>query len=136
MNANRNKNLIFLLLISCFLAIASCSTDEQSEMIEISLDKSTLTLVLGDTETLTVTPSSNQIEWISSNTDVITVTNGVITAVGLGDAIVNAKIGNSRAFCEISVIETPINVTGVTITEEEVILTVGKTKKLEAVVGP
>ena len=136
MNANRNKNLIFLLLISCFLAIASCSTDEQSEMIEISLDKSTLTLVLGDTETLTVTPSSNQIEWISSNTDVITVTNGVITAVGLGDAIVNAKIGNSRAFCEISVIETPINVIGVTITEEEVILTVGKTKKLEAVVGP
>lgn len=123
-------------MIYCFLAIASCSTDEQYEMNEISLDKSTLTLVLGDTETLTTTPSSTQIEWISSNTDVITVTNGVITAVGLGDAIVNAKIGNSRAFCEISVIETPINVTGVSITDEEVILTVGKTKILEAVVGP
>jgi hypothetical protein len=136
MNANRNKNLILLLLISCLLAIASCSTEEQAEMIEISLDKSTLTLVLGNTETLIATSNSNQIEWISSNTDVVTVSNGVVTAVGLGDAIVNAKVGNSRAFCEISVIETPVNVSSVTITEAEVIMTVGNIKKLAAVVEP
>ena len=71
MNANRNKNLIFLLLISCFLAIASCSTDEQSEMIEISLDRSTLPLS-GNTETLIVL-EFQPIEWISSKYDVVTV---------------------------------------------------------------
>jgi len=136
MKANRFINLVVLLFIATFLTIESCKKEEKPEIIDISLNKSTLVMVLGSPETLTVSPGSAGVVWTSSNPDVVTVSDGVITTVGLGDAIVNAKLGRSRAFCTISVIKDPINVTGVSVTKTETLLAVGGHEILVAGVSP
>lgn len=74
----------------------------------ISLNKSTTSITsIGDTETLTatVTPSdtTDQIVWSSSDNTVATVSNGTVTAVGLGSAVITATCGNYSATCTVTV---------------------------------
>lgn len=74
----------------------------------IELDKSTseITSVGGtDTITATVTPvdTTDAIIWSSSNTDVATVENGVITAVGCGSAVITAVCGDYSDSCTVKV---------------------------------
>lgn len=74
----------------------------------ITLNKSTTELGgVGETETLTasVTPvdTTDTITWASSDTSVATVSNGVITAVGLGTATITATCGNYSATCTVAV---------------------------------
>ena len=60
----------------------------------IELSESEITLTIGSTEEITVgyepenTLTSKEILWSSSDPEVITVEDGVITAVGAGDASV------------------------------------------------
>ena len=44
-----------------------------------------------------------EIEWTSSNVNVATVQNGVVTAVGEGSAMLTARFGNMSAYCLITV---------------------------------
>ncbi len=76
----------------------------------ITLDKSEITLNVGDTYTLScsVTPNNavnKNIEWISSNKEIVTVDNGKITAKSGGTAIVTAKATETgkTATCTINV---------------------------------
>ncbi|MBQ8823122.1 MAG: Ig domain-containing protein [Lachnospiraceae bacterium] len=76
----------------------------------VSLDKSTITLKDGETATLTasVTPSdadNNGVTWSSSNTAVATVTNGTVTAVKEGTAVITVTTvdGGKTATCAITV---------------------------------
>lgn len=74
----------------------------------ISLNKSTKAFSsIGATETLTatVTPAdtTDTVSWSSSNTNVATVANGVVTAIGLGSATITAACGNYSATCAITV---------------------------------
>jgi hypothetical protein len=76
----------------------------------IALNKTSLTLEVGKTETLTaiVLPSdaSNQhIVWASSNIDVAIVESGIVSAIGKGTALITATTadGNKTANCEVSV---------------------------------
>ena len=67
------------------------------EVVKPSIVLSNATLSIdhiGGTETLTATtaPSKQNITWSSSNTSVATVSNGVVTAKGEGDAIITAKM--------------------------------------------
>lgn len=79
----------------------------------ISLNKTQLNLTSGTSETLSVNyfPSGAEIKtawWSSSNTEVATVTNGVVTAKGLGTAVITATAyGNSdaTATCTVTVTE-------------------------------
>ena len=59
----------------------------------ISLSSTANTLDVGNSVTLTATttPSGQNIEWITSNSSVATVNNGVVTAVGAGNATITAK---------------------------------------------
>ena len=79
----------------------------------ISLSKTSLTLVKGNTATLTATvapsnASNKQLIWLSSDTSVATVSNGVITAKGKGTAIitVETKDGGYMAKCTVKVTES------------------------------
>ena len=60
----------------------------------ISLNKSSTTIAQGSTETLTATtvPAGETVYWSSSDTDVATVSGGVVTGVAAGTAIITAKI--------------------------------------------
>ena len=74
----------------------------------ITLDRTTATLVEGETTTLvaTVSPdnaSDKTVTWTSSNNAVVTVTNGVVTAVAPGTATITAKAGGKTATCTVTV---------------------------------
>lgn len=90
-------------------SIAKCSvTVDPIAVTGISLNKSSLQLFVGGSETLsaTVTPdnaTSPSVSWDTSDKDVVTVENGVVTAVGAGKATVTAASSSFTAECEVEV---------------------------------
>ena len=87
----------------------------------ITLDKTALEMLVGDTVTLTatVTPAAatdKTVTWSSSDTSVATVDNGKIKAVGKGTATITAKtVNNKTAACEVTVygeISVPTAISG------------------------
>ena len=82
---------------------------EKIPLKSISLDKTSLNLSVGQSHNLTVsfnpidTTDDKTITWSSSNENVIKVTNGKVTAVGKGEAVVTAKVGNFSATCKVVV---------------------------------
>ena len=89
--------------------------DPEPEVINVesvALNIQNTELKTGETVTLvaTITPSdatNKNITWSSDNTNVATVNNGIVTAVGEGTAniTVTTEDGNKTAVCEITVIE-------------------------------
>lgn len=78
----------------------------------VSLDKDSLLIVIGQTDTLTATvlpdrATDKSVSWSSSNPGVVTVNNGIITTVGLGDAVITVTTTdlNLTAQCFVSVVE-------------------------------
>jgi len=91
--------------------IATCTVTVLAEIINvesITLDAAKLTLAIDAEHTLAavvlpVDASDPRITWTSNNTDVATVTNGVVKAVAVGNATVTAKAGDVTAICEVTV---------------------------------
>lgn len=74
----------------------------------INLNTNTLSLTRGATATLTaiVTPDTatdKTVTWISSDEQVATVENGIVTAVGSGTATITAQAGEKTATCVVTV---------------------------------
>ena len=89
---------------------ASCNVTVKVPLTGISLNKTTLALTRGVTETLTVnynpsdTTDSKTVTWSSGNTSVAKVDqNGKITAVDVGTTNILAKVGNKTASCSVTV---------------------------------
>ena len=116
---------------------ATCSVTVTTPATGISLSKTSLSLNKGNTATLTatVTPndSSDSVVWSSSNTSVVTVSNGVVTAVGNGSATITAKAGSKSATCSVTV-TTPA--TGISLSKTSLSLNKGNTATLTATVTP
>lgn len=77
----------------------------------ITLNKSSIAFTaIGATDTLTatLTPSdtTEALTWVSSDTDVATIANGVVTCVGIGTATITATCGTQIATCEVNVTVT------------------------------
>lgn len=75
----------------------------------IALSDSTLSFdAIGDTHTLTYTvvPSNAEdvVQWLTSDSNVATVVDGVVTVVGVGSCTITAKAGNVTATCAVAVI--------------------------------
>ena len=112
----------------------------------VTINKSTLSLVEGNSETLSATISpenatNKTVSWTSSNTAVATVSNGKVTAKSAGTAVITATTtdGGYTASCTVTVTEkapTVISVTGVTLNKSAVSLEEGKTETLTATVLP
>lgn len=81
------------------------STDEKP-CTEITLDQSAITATeLGDTTlTATVTPAdtTDDVIWTTSDASVATVSNGVVSVVGLGTATITATCGAQSATCTVT----------------------------------
>lgn len=122
----------------------SCKVTVQKKVIEvqsIELDKSEISLYEGDAETLTakVLPENatdKSVTWTSSNESVVTVKEGVVSAIMAGDAIVTAKAGDKTASCKVVVIKREIAVESVTLNKTSLSLKVGETVTLTATVLP
>ena len=101
---------------TCAFALPACDNDEpgdnggaQTVAIEsVTLNKTELTLNVGDEETLTATVAPDDatdktVTWSSDNTAVATVANGKVTAVSAGTATITAKAGGKSATCAVTV---------------------------------
>jgi len=84
---------------------------EAEEAVSIKLNKYSTSIEEGETETLSaiVSPTGTAVVWNSSDTDVATVSNGIITAVAKGACVIIAKItvdGEQKvASCNVTVTE-------------------------------
>ncbi len=118
MKIRLKKFIIFLLIVSIgILSIpftnvtAETDADTKAANIKkISLNESNLYLELDQSYDLTVefTPKiigrRARIVWTSSDSDIVTVTNGTVYAKGIGTAYVYANCDSNIAFCKINVI--------------------------------
>ena len=110
----------------------------------VGLNKTELALEVGKTGTLEaiVEPSdatNKNVTWSSSNSEVATVDNGVVTAVSAGEAIitVTTEDGAKTATCKVTVnAPQTVPVTGVTLDKAELTLEKGSTGTLKATVEP
>ena len=110
----------------------------------VGLNKTELALEVGKTGTLEakVEPSdatNKNVTWSSSNPEVATVDNGVVTAVSAGEAIitVTTEDGAKTATCKVTVnAPQTVPVTGVTLDKAELTLEKGSTGTLKATVEP
>ena len=120
---------------------ATCTvTVSAVEITAVTLDLSTLTFTMGDdaqTLTATVEPENATVKtvtWSTDDKDVATVTNGVVTPVGVGTCTITATAGGKTATCEVTV--NPKAVTGVTLDKETLEIAVGGSSVLKATVAP
>lgn len=108
----------------------------------ITLDKSMITMNVGDTKSLsaTITPDDapkKDVTWTSSDTNIVTVSNGVVTAKSPGTATVIAKTFNGKtASCSITVQSDIVYPTSITLKADASTLEVGYTTRLLPVVYP
>ena len=118
----------------------------------VTLDKTSAQLKVGETLTLnaTVLPddaTDKTVTWSTSNANVATVDNGVVTAVKAGSAIITAQAGDATAICTITVPmsgghegtgeeDWVFHVTSVTLNKSSASLKIGETVSLIATVKP
>jgi len=91
---------------------ATCSVTVQDDNVDVTgvtLNKTSLSLIVGAAETLTATVAPNgatnkNVAWSSSNSDVATVSNGTVTAVSPGTATitVTTQDGGKTATCTVT----------------------------------
>lgn len=84
------------------VALAHVTYIERIPCTGISLNTNTLSFdTIDETQTLiaTLTPSdtTDQLTWETSNANIATVTNGVVTIHGIGTAVITAKCGSQSA---------------------------------------
>lgn len=125
---------------SCIVTV----TKPAVKVTGVSLNKTSLTMFVGDEETLkpTVSPSnaSNQsVYWSNSDPSVAEVSaTGVVTAksVGTTTITVTTEDGSKTASCNVTVQSNIIAVTSVTLNKTTLSLRVGESFKLNATVMP
>ena len=126
---------------------ATCQVRVISRVISvssISLDKTSLTMTEGETQSLTatVTPDNatdKSLSWSSSNNSVATISSdGQVTAVSAGSATITVKTndGGKTATCTVTVKAKVISVTGVSLNTTSLTMTEGDTQTLTATVSP
>ena len=110
-----------------------------TDVTSVTLDKTTASLKVGETVTLTATVNPDDatdktVTWTSSDEAIATVSNGVVTAKKVGTATITAKAGDKTATCQITVVAT--EVTSVTLNKTTASLKAGETVTLTATVNP
>ena len=153
-----SKNLIrhaALLVAAVLLSTSfwSCSKDEEPvpeptppvvSVTGVTLNKTSTSIQVGDTETLTATvlpeDATNQnVTWKSDKPEIATVdANGKVTGVKAGEATitVTTEDGGKTATCKVTVKAAAVAVTGVTLNKATLSLIAGASETLTATVAP
>ena len=92
---------------------SSTPDDEMIPVESITLNENSLVLDLGDTFQLEteISPANatNQVvTWSSSNNDIATVDNGLITTIGVGECIITALCDNKSVSCNVTIAKEEI----------------------------
>jgi len=86
--------------------ISALESSFDVSVTSVTLSESSVSISGATTKTVTATvrpAGAASVTWVSSNTSVATVANGVITAVGNGSATITAVAGNKSATCSVTV---------------------------------
>ena len=120
---------------------ATCKVTVNPILAEsISLDKTELTLTIGETEKLTATVlpedvTDKTVTWSTSDATIATVdAEGNVKAISVGEATITATCGDKSATCKVTV--NPILAESITLDKTELTLTIGASEKLTAIVLP
>lgn len=124
-----------------YTATCAITVGDKVAVTGLTIDASGLDMLKGDNRTIlaTITPSNaseKTIDWSSSDTSVAVVSeNGVVTAVGSGEAVIKAvtRDGSYEKLCKVTVVQP---VTGVSLAYDSLKLAVGKSKTLKANIEP
>lgn len=115
---------------------------EQPVAVErVTLSEESLELQVGESHSLSyaVYPEDATVEtvkWSSSDPSVVTVTDGVVTAVAAGEAVVSLKVNEVEARCTVSVPVPYIAVESISLSAKEITLAPGAETTLTATVLP
>jgi uncharacterized protein YjdB len=140
----KNSVLGFLLVASIALVVA-CTKKKDSKVsqTEIRLDKKSVSLNIGEKANIKVTilpdnASDKSVVWTTNNDKVAIVDNGLITAKGVGEAIitVNSTTSKLKAECKVVVTKPTIRVKSISINKSNHSLVVGSKYTLIATVLP
>ena len=117
---------------------AECAVTVTVPTGSVILDKTSLTLAVGETAQLTATvkpddATDKNVTWASSDESVVKVANGKVTAVKSGNATVTAQCGGKTAKCIVTVI---VPVTSITLDKSSLTMAVGETSVLTATIKP
>ncbi len=138
--------IVAILICASLLALVACN-GKTVEAKSIELSRGTLSLNVGESETLSVlaTPANatlGSVSWTSSDASVASVSEGKVTALKAGNAIVRATVGALKADCRVTVTDGSalgVAVTAVVLNATTVQLRLGSnnlTYQLEATVMP
>lgn len=131
-----------LFLFSIFVFLVGCSSDDDPKVVtSISFDKSEISIKVGNSETLKVSHVPSDLpapsyKWDSSNNDVATISDGKVTGISVGEAIIKVtatQLGLTTS-CKVKV--TPIEVEKITLNVTEQELTIEDEFQLTAVIEP
>lgn len=130
-----------LLSIVSVLSLSSCGDDDKPVVQSIEISKSEASVKIGEKITLTVSHSpadlpAPEYEWNSSDETIATVENGVVYGKAVGEATISVSSFNLglKDICKITV--TPIEATGIKLSESEKTMTTGESFRLEYTIEP
>ncbi len=123
---------------------AACKVTVTGAVTGVTLNKTTLTLAVGASETLTATVApdtapNKAVTWTSGDPKIATVDDkGKVTAVKEGNVkiTVTTADGQKTAECAVTVTAAGVPVTGIALDKTELTLTEGETGTLSATVTP
>ena len=118
--------------------------DTSVSVTGISLNKTSASINVGTTITLTATISPSNatdktVTWTSSNTNVATVSNGIVLGKTAGTAVITASSNNGKtatATITVTNTSTTVNVTSVSLNTTSASINVGGSVTLTATVSP
>ena len=118
---------------------ATCTVTVKGEVTGITLDRTSVSMTKGDTDNLkyVLQPEGTggyTVSWTSSDTGVVTVSNGKITAIGPGTATITATVGGTQfsAVCAVTVVGSSTEVDKTTEKNEDGSVTTAVTEKIDA----
>ena len=133
----------FLMAAMSILLLAACKENEPEKVLveSIAVTPDNVVMTVGDKDTLSVgyvpeNAENKSVVWSSSDEAVVTVEDGVLTAVAAGDAVITADCDGVTDECTVTVNEKDIEVESVELNKTEAELVVGETLRLEATVLP
>ena len=139
---------MFLTAVLLSIGFGSCNKPEPTpppvSVSGVALDKASISIKVGDTETLTATVSpknaaNKKVTWKSSDAAVATVdANGKVTGVKAGEATITVTTQDKgkTATCKVTVSDKEVKVTEVKLNKTETSILVGGNETLTATVLP
>lgn len=126
MKSKKGLFLLYLILALLLAPVINQVFDYGTAVAEaatVSLNKSKLSLVVGNSYTLKVKGSSKKVKWMVANSNIASVSSkGKVTALKAGKTDIYAYVGNKIYICKLTVTDAVLNYKSVTLDLGETLL--------------